>query len=210
MSINLAARGAIRDNQTTLLLVNQSINQAARGATRDESMKKCIGGVLVALFCPGFNDVVVVVSSSSLAVEHNTTPSGIIQDQDIIQDRDIIKDPDVIILKDPEEDPEDDHPPPTVGIRNVQPICPGNNDGGNTGGGGGDDGDTQQQQHHRGCAVREMLVSAMESDDRLQGKLRARACVCHTYLVRHIKKTCYVYEYYCCCGHYDDQLRTTG
>lgn len=144
-------------------------------------MKKCIGGVLVALFFPSFNDVVVVASSSSLAVGHNTTPSDIIQDQDIIQDRDIIKDPDVIILKDPEEDPEDDHPPPTVGIRNVQPICPSNNDG-NTGGGGDDNGDTQQ--HHRGCAVREMLVSAMESDDRLQGKLRA--CVCVT---RHIKRT---------------------
>lgn len=52
--------------------------------------------------------------------------------------------------------------PPTVGIRNLQPICPSSSS--NTY--GGDDDDAQE----RGCEVRAMLVSAMESDDQLQGK----------------------------------------
>lgn len=116
-------------------------------------MRISFGGVLVTLFA-GI-DVVVVVSSASLDVEEQTaTPSNgsIIN----IEDPDNIKDP----------DPDDDHPP-TVGIRNFRPICPSSN---SSTGGVGDGDDTHRS---RGCAVRERLISAMESDYRLKGKMRA-------------------------------------
>lgn len=120
-------------------------------------MRINIGGVLVTLFA-GI-DVVAVVSSTSLDVEQQTvTPSN----GSMIGNPDIIKDP----------DPDGDHPP-IVGIRNFQSICPSSN---NSTGGEGDGDDTH---HSRGCAVRERLVSAMESDYRLKGKMGAFVCI-HT------------------------------
>lgn len=110
---------------------------------------RSIGGVLVTLFA---SIDVVVVSSTSLAVEQQPSNGIIMKDQDITTE------------------PDTDENPPTVGIRNFEPICPSNN---NSKGGGGDGDNTLE---HRGCAVREMLVSAMESDDQLRGKMRA--CVC--------------------------------
>lgn len=130
-------------------------------------MRRSIGGVLVTLLA-GIDVVAVVSATTALDVELQTTTTTTTPSNSSTT----TKDPENI--KDPDPEDDDDRPP-TVGIRNFQPICPSNNN--STGGGAGDDDDTQHDDH-RGCAVRERLVSAMESDYRLKGTMGVSVFVC--------------------------------
>lgn len=134
-------------------------------------MRISIGGVLVTLLV-GIDVFTVVSATTALDVEQQTTATTTTPSNNSTT----TKDPENI--KDP--DPDDDDGPPTVGIRNFQPICPSNN---SSTGGGRDDDDTQHDDH-RGCAVRERLVSAMESDYRLKGTMTFLfVCMCYTAII---------------------------
>ena len=124
-----------------------------RGRRKRERVKNVGAALIVIAFFAGI-DVLPISPISFASGQTVTSPS------------------DNASIKDDDPDP----PPATVGIGKLQPICPttttttsggsGNTDGGY------DDDDAQE----RGCEVREMLVSAMESDDQLQGKLLRAWC----------------------------------